>query len=219
MDNEKKRKYVKVGNYIPADEMNGKVAVIERDFFQQGYIFKDEEAYLDKESPDKVCYIPELSDSLYTRHDFLEMCNGQEDIADFVFDAVDWQHPETYLEEQWAEELAECPACGKWFWCYGVHYCPHCGAKHEEEPEDNAWYIEKWYDEDLINALKESGATASRENIERLKSECLHIFDDKSVRNEMLVDKAREIFNSQMHRENYELPSCVSSKDTENGEK
>ena len=88
-----------------------------------------------------------------------------------------------------------------------------------EVPEQSAWYVEKWYDEDLINALKGIGVTASKENIERLKLECLHIFDDKSVRNEMLVDKAREIFNSQMHRENYELPGCVSSKDTENGEK
>lgn len=63
-----------------------------------------------------------------------------------------------------------------------------------EVPEQNAWYIEKWYDEDLINVLKEIRVTASEENIERLKLECLHIFDDKSVRNEMLADKAREIF-------------------------
>ena len=161
MDNSETREYVKVGSFKPADEMNEKGAVIERDFYRQGNIFKDEEAYLDKEHPDKVCYIPELSDSLYTRQDFLDMCNGQEDIADRIFEAVDWQHPETYLEEQWAEELAKCPACGKWFWCYGEHYCPHCGAKHDEEPDDNAWYVEKWYDEDLINALKEIGVTLS----------------------------------------------------------
>ena len=63
-----------------------------------------------------------------------------------------------------------------------------------EVPEQSAWYVEKWYDEDLINALKEIGVTVSKENIERLKLECLHIFDDKSIRNEMLADKAREIF-------------------------
>lgn len=39
--------------------------------------------------------------------------------------------------------------------------------------------------------------TASEKNLERLKSECLHIFDDKSTRNEMLVDKAREIFEEE----------------------
>lgn len=63
-----------------------------------------------------------------------------------------------------------------------------------EVPEQNAWYIEKWYDEDLIGTLEEIGVTVSEENIERLKLECLHIFDDKSARNEMLADKAREIF-------------------------
>ena len=106
MDNSETREYVKVGSFKPADEMNEKGAVIERDFYRQGNIFKDEEAYLDKEHPDKVCYIPELSDSLYTRQDFLDMCNGQEDIADRIFEAVDWQHPETYLEEQWAEAVS-----------------------------------------------------------------------------------------------------------------
>lgn len=89
MDNSETREYVKVGSFKPADEMNEKGAVIERDFYRQGNIFKDEEAYLDKEHPDKVCYIPELSDSLYTRQDFLDMCNGQEDIADRIFEAVD----------------------------------------------------------------------------------------------------------------------------------
>ena len=54
MGNSATREYVKVGSFTPADEMNE----------------KDEEAYLDKEHPDKVCYIPELSDSLYTRQDF-----------------------------------------------------------------------------------------------------------------------------------------------------
>lgn len=49
----------------------------------------------------------------------------------------------------------------------------------------------------MINALKEIGVTASEKNLERLKSECLHIFDDKSTRNEMLVDKAREIFEEE----------------------
>ena len=66
-----------------------------------------------------------------------------------------------------------------------------------ETSEQNTWYIEKWYDEDLINALKEIGATVSEKNLERLKSECLHIFDDKSTRNEMLADKAREIFEEE----------------------
>lgn len=72
-------------------------------------------------------------------------------------------------------------------------YRPKC-KKTSGEIEQSVWYVEKWYDEDLINALKEIGVTASEKNLERLKSECSHIFDDKSIRNEILVDKAREIF-------------------------
>lgn len=70
MDNTEARKYVKIGSFIQVDEVNEKGAVIEREFYRQGNIFKDEEVYFDKEHPDKVCYIPELSDSLYTRRDF-----------------------------------------------------------------------------------------------------------------------------------------------------
>lgn len=77
-----------------------------------------------------VCYVPELSDSLYTGQDFLDMCNGQPEIADQVFHAVNWQHPETYLDEQGDDELWQCK-CGKWYWCYGVDKCPYCGAKKE----------------------------------------------------------------------------------------
>ena len=43
MDNTEARKYVKVGSFIRADEMNEKGAVIDREFYRQGYIFKDEE--------------------------------------------------------------------------------------------------------------------------------------------------------------------------------
>lgn len=97
----------------------------------RGVIYKNWEAYYDKDHPDRVCYIPELSDSLYTRQDFLDICNGQPEIADRIFDGVDWQSPETLLEEQWYEELAICPKCKKWYWCYGVDKCPNCGNEKE----------------------------------------------------------------------------------------
>lgn len=127
---ERKKEYLKVGGYVPADEENSTPEVIDRDYYRQGWIFKDEEAYCDKEHPERVCYIPELSDSLYTRQNFLDMCNGQPEIADLVFEMVDWQHPETYLDEQDEEELWICE-CGKWYWCYGVDKCPYCGARRK----------------------------------------------------------------------------------------
>ncbi|MCD7956688.1 MAG: hypothetical protein LUG93_13280 [Lachnospiraceae bacterium] len=60
--------------------------------------------------------------------------------------------------------------------------------------KDECWYEEIWADEDLEIALENAGAAVTDENVEIMKRECLHIFDDKFERNEMLADKARSIF-------------------------
>lgn len=109
---------------------DGEIVKLDRQWFRQGYIYKNPNAYHNDKSA--VCYVPELSDTPYTGQDFLDMCNGQPEIADQVFDAVDWQHPSSYLDEQDDEELWMCK-CGKWYWCYGVDKCPHCGAEKKEE--------------------------------------------------------------------------------------
>ena len=57
-------------------------------------IFKDEEAF--RLYPERVCYVPELSDEGYTRQDFLAMCNGQEEVATLLFESVDWQSRKPY---------------------------------------------------------------------------------------------------------------------------
>ena len=94
-------------------------------------IFKDEEAY--KFHKDQPCYSPELSDSVYTGNDFLELCNCQQDLADELFEGVDWQHPES-LKEDWFVngEWVECEECGKII-NYGDGCndtkCPNCGRK------------------------------------------------------------------------------------------
>lgn len=113
-------------------DAGGNIVVLERDFYGQGMIFKDEEAFY--KSEDKPCYVPELSDTVYTRKDFLRLCNEQDSIAEMVFGAVDWQHPESFLDEQYAEgELATCKNCKKIFESYDVKTCPHCGAELKEE--------------------------------------------------------------------------------------
>jgi hypothetical protein len=121
---------VKVGKCV-VDE-DGELVELEREFYGQGMIFKDEHAfYHEAKTP---CYVPELSDTVYTREDFLQMCNEQDDIAEVVFGAVDWQHPETYLDEQYAQgEMATCKVCGKIFLSYEVKNCPNCGAEVKEE--------------------------------------------------------------------------------------
>ena len=52
------KKYLKVGTYVPGTEEKG--PVIQRDYYRQGWIFKDGEAFLSH--ADQVCYVPELSD-------------------------------------------------------------------------------------------------------------------------------------------------------------
>lgn len=120
-----------VGEYIPPDE-DGQGEVIKREFYGQGMIFKSDEAFYDTENPERICYIPELSDTRYTRNSFLLICNGQPEIAEELYNSVDWQHPETLMDE-WERhgEIDTCKECGKLFNCYGVAECPHCGAAYE----------------------------------------------------------------------------------------
>ena len=76
---------------------DGNIAELQREFFRQGWIFKDWETF--QNHPDAPCYVPELSDTVYTAEDFLHICNGQREFTDQLFDGVDWQHPESLMEE------------------------------------------------------------------------------------------------------------------------
>lgn len=128
------RKYLKVGTYVP--ETEDKEAVIQREYYRQGWIFKDEAAFLFH--ADQVCYVPELSDVGYTRQDFMAPCNGQEDFAAECFRAVDWQCPETWVDEQYREdEWGYCPVCEMIYDMAGeVCACPVCGWNPEEAGEN-----------------------------------------------------------------------------------
>ena len=113
----------------------GVVLELKKGFFRQGWIFKDAHAFHCE--PKEPCYVPELSNEIYTREDFLRICNGQPEIAGIVFEAVDWQHPETYLDEMYtAGEFADCEECGKIFESYGATKCPHCGASYYKKDYD-----------------------------------------------------------------------------------
>ena len=128
------RKYLKVGTYVPGTEK--KETVIQREYYRQGWIFKDEAAFLFH--ADQVCYVPELSDEGYTRQDFMALCNGQEDFAAECFRAVDWQCPETWVDEQYREdEWGYCPVCEMIYDMAGeVCACPVCGWNPEEAGEN-----------------------------------------------------------------------------------
>ncbi|MCD8014390.1 MAG: hypothetical protein LUG99_14670 [Lachnospiraceae bacterium] len=70
------------------------------------------------------------------------------------------------------------------------------GIDNNGVPKEGCWYDELWFDEDLEIALENAEIQVTDQNVARLKRECLHIFDDKSERNEMLADKARSIFDT-----------------------
>lgn len=94
---------------------------------EQGLIFKDRNAFVKQEG---ICYVPELSDTKYTYKDFLDMAKGNADIAKELFNAVDWQSPETKLEEWMDEdEVHECSNCNKMFLSYEIDECPFCNAE------------------------------------------------------------------------------------------
>ena len=101
---------------------------IDRQWYGQGMVFKSWEAY--HERPDDPCYVPEGTDSVYSAADFLQMCNGQKEFADELFEGVDWQHPETLLEDWEVNvEWERCERCGTLIDMgnEAVERCPKCG--------------------------------------------------------------------------------------------
>ena len=136
-----------VGGYIPEGKFDSEHFNLiqvgtpeEKAWFSQGTIYKNWEAY-DKDPsevcyiPELICYIPEMSDTKYTREDFVRLCGGNEELAREIFLEVDWQHPESLIEEWKVNgELGECKQCGWLFECYGETKCPNwkcpnCGAE------------------------------------------------------------------------------------------
>ena len=128
--NAMEKRYTKIGSYTP--ETDDSAAIIKREFYGQGYIFRDEEAFYT--SYDKVCYIPELSDATYTRQNLIDMMDGQEALAECLFDCLDWQHPESLIQEYYANgEYDDCSECGRMFACYGATECPHCHTRYKKD--------------------------------------------------------------------------------------
>ena len=127
------QKYYKIGEFQPGTEASEEMII--KVFHSQGWIFKDEEAF--ELYPDKVCYIPELSDEKYTRNDFMELFNGQYELAAECFHSVDWQHPETWKDEQFSYyEMDYCPKCKKIYLMPGEQIpCPICGTNPDEAEE------------------------------------------------------------------------------------
>ena len=78
-------------------DQDGNIIELQREFFGQGWVFKDWEAFQNR--PDAPCYVPELHNAVYTRNDLIALCNGQEEMAEELFDQLDWQSPSTLMDE------------------------------------------------------------------------------------------------------------------------
>ena len=114
---------LQIGKYTAPQD--GRPAVIQREFYGQGYIFKDEAAFLSH--PDQVCYVPELSDMAYTHNDLLALCDGQEKLAQCCFDCLNWQSPTTWVDEQFIfGEWVRCEECHRVYDAEDNTACPHC---------------------------------------------------------------------------------------------
>lgn len=123
---------IQIGKYTPAH--SGRKGLIQREFYGQGYIVKDEVAYF--AHPEQVCYVPELSDTAYTHNDLLALCDSQESMARCCFDNVDWQCPETWIDEQFIMgEWVKCPACRRWVDTNAAKECPFCNGPIPQEKE------------------------------------------------------------------------------------
>lgn len=108
-------------------DTDGNIIELQREFFSQGWVFKDWEAFRNRS--DAPCYVPELDDAVYTRNDFMALCNNQEEIAEELFYEVDWQSPCTLMNDwEIAGEIDTCRKCGKLFMAYNVKKCPYCEA-------------------------------------------------------------------------------------------
>lgn len=111
-----------VGTVGACEKLNDDTCKITRAYYRQGLVFKSFANYLNH--PDLPCYVPELSDTVYTGNDFLKFCNGQQDFADELFEAVDWQHMESQAED-WIvnDEWRVCKFCGTF-----INYSDGCGS-------------------------------------------------------------------------------------------
>lgn len=92
--------------------------IIPRDFIGQGYGYKNYDFNWESGNPDEIIYVPEYCfggfnndgnielDSCYTKREFEDMCeefnrNNKDKYitAEDLFDMVDWQHPNSLLDE------------------------------------------------------------------------------------------------------------------------
>lgn len=143
-----------IGELLTEDKEGKEIVKVIKAPSEQGMIFKDPIAFKRKVG---VCYVPENDFFVggYTYDDFLSLAEGNEEIAEYLFETVDWQHPETVLDEDFSiGEIDHCPKCGRLYLSYDKQMCDKCADK---EVVINVSSIEWDTDGDLetLNSLPE----------------------------------------------------------------
>lgn len=111
-------------------DSNRNIIELQRGALWQGWGFKDSFAFENEE--DMPCYVPELVDTYYTKNDILRLCDGSVNIARKIFYQLNWQLPESLLDEELQDgELTICRYCGRLYESYWTDECPYCSTIQE----------------------------------------------------------------------------------------
>ena len=127
-----------IGELLTDDKDGSHIAKVIKAPSEQGMIFKDPIAFKRRVG---ICYIPEndFLRSGYTYYDFLSLAGGSKEVAEYLFETVDWQHPETVLDEDFSiGEIDHCPQCGRLYLSYDKPMCNIClqrGSTHEKSTD------------------------------------------------------------------------------------
>ena len=107
-----KREYPKtIGSIITNEE--GYILNVEKGPTFQGACFKDWDAFYNHLN--RPCYVAEydeVGDKAWTRQAFLDLAEGSEEVAEYLFENVDWQSPSSlFLEDVKSEIIIRCDRC------------------------------------------------------------------------------------------------------------
>lgn len=105
---------------------------VSKHFYRQEYVYKNSKEFMIKS--DNPCYVSEGRDAKYTYSDFISLSSGNEDIANLVFNSLDWQSPEGVVQEWHGNnELFICKSCNLPNEGDGsqIQFCKYCGFKND----------------------------------------------------------------------------------------
>ena len=89
-------------------ENYNKTRTMPQDWIGQGYGYKDNDFDWNNGDATLIIYIPEYAynednvvkrEDAYSKQDFIEICDGDEEKALYIFDTVDWQFPENLIDD------------------------------------------------------------------------------------------------------------------------